>query len=178
MKPFLLALCALLSGFGSNDMNGLHLCAHELVSEVGGSHADSAAAISDVLVALRDKPADMVATMLIIGTIETGLTTGRRGAAGEVGLFQVMPATAAEAAARCKITGKWSNTQVNAKIAYCYYESLYLQSGFDVTAAVAAYNYGPKAIAKAQRYEELPKVTANYLVKFNRLKERTTCGKY
>lgn len=165
-------------GFGPEHRRDLQGCAIELVSELDGDHLESAGPILDVLVALGDKPPEMVARLLVIGVIESRLTSGRPGAAGEVGMFQIMPATAAWAAKECGIVGDYANRKVNAKLAYCYFDHLYKQSGFDRDAAVAAYNAGPKAIRWVHEYGTLPKVTANYLWKYNRLMGRTTCGKF
>jgi soluble lytic murein transglycosylase-like protein len=106
--------------------------------------------------------------------IETGLNPRPpRGAAGEIGTFQVMPATARAMAERCGVKGNPANEAVSAKLAYCYVELVHGLSGGDWYATVAAYNAGPSAIIRVKRYGMLPSVTANYLYKFNRLMERT-----
>lgn len=177
LKLMIISLIAtLLTGYSPAQHHELEACAYELVTEVGGSRVETAGPILAALVALKDKPADRVAAVLTIGLIESGLTRGRPGAAGEIGMFQVMPATAAWAAKQCKIDGAWHLPSVNAKLAYCYFEYQYVDSGFDLYAALAAYNAGPRAILWVKQYKSLPKVTANYLVKFNRLMTRTSCG--
>lgn len=176
-KSWIISLSLLLVGFTPDQRRGLQDCAHALLYETDGDSVASAGPVSEVLAALADKPAGLVADVLVIGVIESGLTRGRRGAAGEVGTFQLMPATAAWAAQHCGIRGEWTRPGVNARLAYCYYNDLLLQAGGDMQAAVAAYNYGPKAIRIVREYGTLPKITANYLVKHIRLRERA-CGKY
>lgn len=146
-------------------------CALDLQAELG--HAPNYTTAANVTNALSDKDPHLVSVTLTIGAIESGLNArAPRGAAGEVGMFQILPSNLAWLAKRCLVTGNPRREAVNAQLAYCYVEYLYEQAGGDTSATVAAYNAGPRAIQLVQGYRPLPGVTANYLVKFNRLMGR------
>lgn len=100
--------------------------------------------------------------------------------AGAVGIAQVMPTTAPEAA---KLAGlEWdeekyrNDEEYNKKLGRAYFEKQIRDFGGNVNYAMAAYNAGPgatrKAIAKAKQegtdwLEELPQETQDYVVKNN-----------
>jgi hypothetical protein len=152
-------------------------CGLNLQATLG--HAPNYTTLSTVGRALVDKDPDLIVATLIVGAIESGLQPNvARGAAGEIGMFQILPSNFAWLAKRCDVTGNPRREAVNARLAYCYLEYLHELSGGDLDATIAAYNAGPSVIEKLQRHRPIPGGTANYLVKFNRLRKGTqACSK-
>lgn len=109
----------------------------------------------------------------LIGARETRLSlTPPRGAAGERGAWQVLPSTARPYLNEGE---RLADVRVNARVAAEYFQDLLELSGGDYFLAVAAYNHGPKAIARMRARKEIPKVTANYLVYVIQLAKESHC---
>lgn len=155
---------------------GLVQCGRDLVTELGG---EDTAAVQDIVSAVSDKSPDLVAALLVIGALESRLTRHpAKGLAGEIGTFQILPSTIEWLQPQCSEWGDPVKLRTNTRLAACYLEHLLGEADGDLTAAVAAYNAGPSAITKYRNYRPLPGTTANYVVRFNKLKRGTTCSKY
>jgi soluble lytic murein transglycosylase-like protein len=129
--------------------------------------------IPNVARALQDRIPELVQATMIIGAIESGLQANvRRGAAGEIGMFQMLPSNVPWLKKRCGVTGDPRDEAVSAQLAYCYLEHLYELSGGDIIATVAAYNAGPSAITKLRNKQRLPQITAEYLRRYKHLREK------
>ena len=81
------------------------------------------------------------ALALAVAQQESGINQGARGAAGEVGVFQLMPGTASELG-----VNPYNETE-NIEGGIAYLSRLYRQFG-DWTKALAAYNGGPGNMAR------------------------------
>lgn len=81
---------------------------------------------------------------LAVAEQESGLNQSARGAAGEIGLFQVMPATGLGLG----FTDLTDQTQ-NIEAGCMYLAQLLAEYGGDVEKALAAYNWGPGNVSNA-----------------------------
>lgn len=133
-------------------------------------------AASPVCNVLRDVAPDSLPVLAVIGTIESGLNPHvQDGAAGEVGVFQILPRTAQYVSALCGIFGNPRDLRVNTRLAACYWRYLLHKASGDELLAVASYNAGPRVMDKLRRYEHIPNTTAQYLVKYIRLRKLNIC---
>lgn len=161
----------LLFALATPAYGGARDCGMELQQTLG--HAPNWTTMSTVSTALEGKDATLVAATLIVGAIESGLSAkAPRGAAGEVGMFQIMPANIPWLSKLCGVRGHPRDEAVNAQLAYCLISHLYQLTDGDLDATVAAYNAGPRIIPRVLRYQQLPPVTSSYLWRFNRLLRR------
>ena len=132
---------------------------------------------SPVCDVLRDVAPDSLPVLAVIGTIESGLNPNvQDGAAGEIGPFQILPRTAGYVGALCGIFGNPRDLRVNTRLAACYWRYLLRKADGDELLAVAAYNAGPRIMARLRRLETINGTTANYLVRFVRLRNQNICG--
>jgi soluble lytic murein transglycosylase-like protein len=102
------------------------------------------------------------ATALAIARQESNFNPAARSAAGAVGLFQLMPATAASVGVDpgCIANpGEPACTSENITGGLTYFKSLLDRYGGDVSTALWAYNAGPGNVAKGN----LPLETASYI---------------
>lgn len=110
-----------------------------------------------------------------IAALESAYTQSARGASGEIGVFQLLPNTAAYAADVCGLQGRDpAQLRDNVLLAVCYFRYLVAKAEGDVPAAVAAFNAGPSVVAKVTGLRNINATTANYLAKWYRLRD-TAC---
>ena len=94
------------------------------------------------------------AVMLAIANQESGYNQAAVGSSGEVGVFQLMPATAASVG----VTDRTNLTQ-NIQGGVTYFKQLLNQFGGSISQALAAYNAGPGAV----RSGNIPASTQSYV---------------
>lgn len=162
MKLFALLFFFLLGGTATAD------CLDRVSEEV------DAKLTKDVLpLGLPDSFRELV---WLIGARETNLNdTPSIGGAGEVGPFQVLPTTAAP---YLEPGEDLSDPKVNARVATQYLTELLLIADGDYLLAIAAWNFGPKAMSVLRARRSLPKVTANYLVFVIHLAKEQNCAQF
>ena len=96
--------------------------------------------VSDLIVAAAQSVGLDPALVLEVATAESGLNQNARGAAGEVGVFQLLPSSFPGV--------NIADLQTNINTGVGYLASLLAEFG-DPVAAVAAYNAGPSAVSSA-----------------------------
>jgi len=146
-------------------------CGREIKQQLGETGS-----VKPIEFIINNSTADrwFVRDLIIIAALESRLTLNpANGPDGEIGMFQLMPATAAE----CGVTAEQLRDPVyNLRAASCYYEQMLGYSSMDVMAAVAGYNGGYRAAMIVRRYGNLSSVTANYIWKFYRLRSLSVCS--
>lgn len=111
--------------------------------------------VTDLITATAQQYGVDPALALAVGRQESGLNQNARGAAGEIGVFQLLPATAAGLGV--DPTDLAQNVQGGVK----YLRMLIDQFG-DLRAALAAYNWGPGNVA-AKGWQAAPASTQAYI---------------
>ena len=109
-----------------------------------------------------DFPEEFNHLLLLVGKRESGLNSEvELGTSGEVGPWQILPSTAKPYLQAGELL---RDPKTNARIAAQYLTDLLELTDGDYLQAIAAYNYGPRAIERLRTGRPLPKITANYLV--------------
>jgi len=104
--------------------------------------------------AKRLKPAGLpIALVDAVITMESGYNPSARGAAGEVGLMQVKPATARMVGSLTGVrTGKLSVPANNLRVGMAYLNWCYKRAKRNVSVTIGCYNAGPGNMWKWQKF--------------------------
>jgi len=119
---------------------------------------------------------------MIVAAIESNFNTSAVSSAGAMGTMQIMPKTFKYIRSLCPNSVTPGSNPFNANdsaiAGQCYLSYLLRKAAGDYPAALAGYNAGPWAIKRYKQLGSLPHETANYVLKYLRLKQQVPeCGK-
>lgn len=149
----------------------IHVYLYDLVvKNLPDKHKKSAKRIVSAII--KESKAHKVDPIFIASIIQTESTFNpdARGLAGEVGLMQIMPATAKEVALKLKIRWRGPKTLLdpnnNIRIGTAYVSQL--RGFFDNKPYryISAYNVGPGKILKIEKTNDVPKFYSTKVLKY------------